>query len=83
MWKVEEIEVFGRRLARLPFNFSVTTASAYLELGAYNSQPFECSETPKSASYDERWLSLKRNLLLFLAGWLAGTTEPSISNFCT
>ena len=32
------------------------------------------------ASYDERWLSLKRNLFLFLAGWLAGTTEPSISN---
>jgi hypothetical protein len=40
----------------------------------------ECWETLKGASYDERWLALKRNLFLFLAGWLAGTTEPSISN---
>jgi hypothetical protein len=34
MWKVEEIEVW-REVAQLPFNFSVTTTSAYLELGTY------------------------------------------------
>jgi hypothetical protein len=56
------------------------TASTYLELGAYTRNPFECSETLKGASYDERWLSLKRSLFLFLAGWLAGIIEPSISN---
>jgi hypothetical protein len=45
-----------------------------------HSQSLNAGKHFKGASYDERWLALKRNLFLFLAGWLAGTTEPSISN---